>query len=181
MNFFDSWMLVGRVLLFGLIGYSTLVFFLRISGTRTVSRFNSFDLVITMTLGTLLATTLVSQSVSLITGITAFATVVLLQFIYTFIGYRVKFFTRLVKASPTLLYYQGEFSENLMKKKRVQHVEILQAVRSQGLGSIEEVEAVILETNAGLSVIKKSSKGNLHALENVTGFSEFKKKNPAKS
>lgn len=179
MLFFDSWMTLLRVVLFGFIAYSFLVFLLRISGTRTVSQLNSFDLVITMIFGTLLASTLISTNVSLVSGLTALTTIVILQFIYASLAVRFNFFSKLIKATPTLLYYQGEFLESLMKKKRIQRVEILQSIRSQGIGSMEEVEAVVLETNANLSIIKKSSKGDLQALKNVTGFSELKKKNPA--
>lgn len=179
MFFFDSWTMIARVILFGFLAYGTLVFLLRITGTRTVSQLNSFDLVITMTFGTLLASTLTTKSMSLTTGLTAFATIVALQFIYTFLAIRLPFFNKLIKATPTILYFQGEYAEKTMKKKRIHRVEILQSVRSQGLGSLEEVEAVILETNANISVIKKSNKGNLHALENVDGFAELNKKNPA--
>lgn len=51
--FFDNWMGILRVLVGG--AYATLVVFLRVSGKRTLAKLNAFDLVITVSLGSTLA------------------------------------------------------------------------------------------------------------------------------
>jgi hypothetical protein len=55
---FDNWHGLGRVLLVGACAYLALVLMLRISGPRTLSKLNAFDLVVTVALGSTLATVL---------------------------------------------------------------------------------------------------------------------------
>ena len=44
--FFDNWYGLGRVMVVGILAYAVLVLFLRISGKRTLTKLNAFDLVI---------------------------------------------------------------------------------------------------------------------------------------
>jgi uncharacterized membrane protein YcaP (DUF421 family) len=62
---FSSWADLGRVLVVGPLAYVSLVLFLRVSGKRTLTKLNAFDLVVTSALGSTLATILLSKSVSL--------------------------------------------------------------------------------------------------------------------
>ncbi|WP_331254669.1 YetF domain-containing protein [Sutcliffiella horikoshii] len=45
-----------------------------------------------------------------------------------------------------------------MKKERILEKEVLQAARSSGIKSMNEVEAVVLETDGRISVIKSLKK-----------------------
>ncbi len=57
-----------------------------------------------------------------------------------------------------------------MKNQRVSKGEILSAIRASSVGSLEKVEAVVLETDGSFSVIKKSENGDSNsALEDVEG------------
>jgi uncharacterized membrane protein YcaP (DUF421 family) len=58
-------------------------------------------------------------------------------------------------SQPTLLYYQGSFLEKNMRKERVSKDDLLGTVRQNRIGSLDEVEAIVLETNGSVSVIKK--------------------------
>jgi uncharacterized membrane protein YcaP (DUF421 family) len=73
---FDDWAALGRVLLVGTAAYVSLVAILRISGKRTLTKFNAFDFVVTVALGSTLATVLLSKSTSLAEGIVALALLV---------------------------------------------------------------------------------------------------------
>ncbi|WP_422124210.1 DUF421 domain-containing protein [Planococcus sp. X10-3] len=143
-----------RIITVGLLAYIGLIFFLRISGKRTLTKLNAFDLVVTVALGSTLATILLSKDVSLLEGLTAFALLILMQYVMTFLAVRSKGFNKFIKSEPQLLYLNGTFLEDTMKKERINEVEILQAIRNQGTGSLEEVQAVVLETDGSMSVIK---------------------------
>ena len=55
-----------------------------------------------------------------------------------------------------------------MKKSRILEVEILQAARSSGVGSLKKVQAVVLETDGSISVLKKSDEETeLSTLRNI--------------
>lgn len=142
-----------RIVTVGVLAYVGLVIFLRISGKRTLTKLNAFDLVVTIALGSTLATILLSKDVTLLEGLTALGLLILMQYIMTFLAVRSTGFKKFIKAEPKLLYLDGSFLESAMKKERVSEVEILQAVRNQGTGSMEKVQAVVLETDGSLSII----------------------------
>ena len=84
-----------------------LLLLLRVSGKRTLTRMNAFDLVVTVALGSTLATVLLTKSVALAEGLTAFVLLIFLQFVLTWLFVRSQAASRLVKSEPTLLVYQG--------------------------------------------------------------------------
>ena len=71
--FFNGWIGLARVILVGAFAYFGLIILLRISGKRTLSKMNVFDLIVTVALGSTLATVLLSKDIALAEGITAFA------------------------------------------------------------------------------------------------------------
>jgi uncharacterized membrane protein YcaP (DUF421 family) len=74
---------------------------------------------------------------------------------------------RAVKAEPTMLLHQGQFCEEALRRQRVAHEEVRQAVRAQGYGSLDDIEAVVLETDGSFSVISRSKAGSGSALSDV--------------
>lgn len=144
--------------------YFSLVFILRIAGKRTLSEINAFDLLVTITIGSIAATTMISENTSFFDGIVAVITLVFLQYIISKLDVHFKFVGDKIISEPTLLYYNGEFLQNNMKKTRVTKKDILQQVRLQSETTITNIDAVVLESNGKLSVIKKSSNLDLEQL-----------------
>jgi len=155
MFFSDSFSII-RILVVGTLSYLSVLLVLRVSGKRTLSKMNSFDFIVTIALGSVLANILTSQDVALVDGILSFSLLVFLQFAATWVSVRSDFFNSLIKSSPKLLYYRGRFDEIAMKKERVPKVEILQAIRSDGDATLEDVLAVVLETDGSFSIITKT-------------------------
>ncbi len=149
---FDGWEPILRTLVLGTLAYAAVVVLLRVSGKRTLSKMNAFDFVITVALGSTLATVLTSKDVALAQGVVALGLLIALQLVNTFVAVRVPRFQNLLKAEPTLLFFQGDYLDHALKAERVTPDEILAAVRQQGL-TPEEVGAVILETEGSLSVL----------------------------
>lgn len=156
--FFNSWSDIGRVLVLGVLGYISLVLLLRVSGNRTLSKLNAFDFVVTIALGSAFGSFVLNKSISLAEGVTAFTVLIGMQYVVTWLTVRSKSIKRIVKSDPSLVYYNGEYLEASMKSSRITKDEIEQSVRNQGCASLENLEAVILETDGSLSVISKSEK-----------------------
>ena len=154
--FFNSWDNIWRTLIVGVLAYAALILLLRISGKRTLSKMNAFDLIVTVALGSTLATILLNKKVALAEGITAFFILIALQYAVAWSSVRSDGFKRLIKSDPKLIFYQGKYLKENIVKERVLEVEILQAARSSGINSMDQVEAVVLETDGSISVIKKS-------------------------
>jgi uncharacterized membrane protein YcaP (DUF421 family) len=167
--FFDSWSGVLRVVVLGVAAYLVLVGMLRWSGKRTLSKMNAFDLVVTVALGSTLATILLTSKVSLVEGVVALAVLVGAQFAVAWLSVRSGRVLGAVKSSPTLLVWRGRTRDEAMREQRVTRSEVLQAVRSQGLGGLDQVEAVVLETDGSFSVVPSGSVGDRSAFDDVPG------------
>ncbi len=150
--FFDGWPDLLRIAVLGVSTYVALLLLLRVSGKRTLSKLNAFDFVITVALGSTLATVLLSSSVSLLDGVTALALLVGLQWLVALASSRSRRVERLIKAEPTLLYRDG-FLRTAMRKQRVTADELRQAGRAAGHADLEEVAAIVLETDGTLSIL----------------------------
>ena len=150
--FFQDWEGVFRTFTAGILGYLTLVAFLRISGKRTLAKLNAFDLVVTVALGSTLAAIVLQKSVPLVEGAVALAVLILAQFLVTFTSVRSASFAAAVRSEPALLVRSGRFCEKTMRRERITKDEALSAIRSNGSGRLNEVESLILESDGSLSV-----------------------------
>lgn len=154
-NGFDPLVRIG---VFGFLAYVTLIVLLRASGKRTLSKMNAYDLVVTVALGSTLATILLNASISLTEGILAFLVLIGLQYAAAWLAVRSKRFDKLLKAEPSMLFYQGRFLHQTMKMQRVTEGEILAAMREQGIDAVDQVEAVVLEASGNFTVIQRKGK-----------------------
>ena len=167
---FDDWQGLLRVAVVGVLAYVALVLLLRVSGKRALSKLNAFDFVVTIALGSVLATILLSEDVALAEGVLAFALLLALQFVITWLSVRSATVRRLVKSEPALLLFRGRLLEQAMAAERVTEDEVLDAVRSHGSGTLDEVEALVLETDGTFSVIRRSEAGDGSAMEGVNQY-----------
>jgi uncharacterized membrane protein YcaP (DUF421 family) len=167
--FFESWDRLWQTALTGLLAYVALVTFLRISGKRTLSKMNAFDLVVTVALGSTLAAILTSPDTLLAEGLVALGLLVVLQYAVAWSSLRFPWFERIVKSMPTLLVYRGEIREAAMRSQRVTRDEILAALRSSGFSDLAQAGAVVLETDGSISVIPVEAlpDGGAAALDNL--------------
>ena len=158
--FFDTWSDLGRLLVVGPLAYAALVAVLRVSGKRTLSKLNAFDLVVTVALGSTLATILLSSTVSLAEGVAALLLLVGLQYVLTWTSVRWPPLARAVKSEPALVYWEG-FLEAAMRRERVTAEEVRQAARAQGHADLSRVSAVVLETDGSFSILTDQPHGDV--------------------
>ncbi len=153
--FYDDWQGLARVLIVGTSAYVALILLLRVSGKRTLAKLNAFDFVVTVALGSTLATVLLSADVALAEGVTALALLVALQYAVAWASIRSRRLTSLVKSEPTLVY-RGGFLPAAMRRERLVEEELAQAARGQGYADLSEVAAIVLETDGSLSILTQS-------------------------
>ncbi|WP_430644880.1 DUF421 domain-containing protein [Agromyces sp. GXS1127] len=161
---FDTWSDLARVILVGAAAYVTLVVVIRLAGKRTLSQLNAFDLIVTVAIGSTLATILLSSDVSFAEGALALVLLCALQFAVAFTTSRRSQVRGVVTAEPTVLLRDGVVDHAALRRMRLAESELLQAVRSSGQGDLAEVAAVVLETNGRFSVIPRSRLGQGTAL-----------------
>ena len=167
--FFNGWDNVARVFVVGVLSYTALVGILRISGKRTLSKMNAFDMIVTVAIGSTLATVLLSKDVSLAEGVTSFLTLVGLQYLISWLSVHSERVRNIMTAQPRLLFFRGNFLEPAMRSERITHDEIVAAIRLEGMAEIEQAEAVVLEADGTLTALKRSETGTATALNTVRG------------
>lgn len=172
--FFENWSGLLRVLIAGVIAYAAIVTVLRVSGKRTLSKMNAFDLVVTVGLGSVLGSVIVSKDLPILEGVLAFGTLITLQFLVSWLAVRSRTFEKLLKSEPRLLFRHGEFLEQAMKRERVTKDEVLTAIRTSGANDIGGVEAVVLETDGSFTVLQKiETNAKRSSLQDVKGANTF--------
>ncbi|WP_126172406.1 DUF421 domain-containing protein [Altericroceibacterium xinjiangense] len=166
--FFGGWPPLLRIVVVGTLAYAALVLLLRVSGKRTLAQMNAFDFVVTVALGASFGRILTARQVALAEAVTAFALLLTLQFVMARAQLRWPSLAKAVNTPPTLLLYKGEILQHAMHRQRVKEAELRTAVRGHGIGSLEDVEAVVFESNGKFSVIPKNKVGGGSALKEVS-------------
>ncbi len=157
--FFNGWQPLVHIAIVGLIGYAALILFLRLSGKRTLSRMNAYDMVMTMALGSVLTKAMLTQEQSVSETVFAIALLISFQFIVSFASFRWHWAAVLAAPKPTVLYHQGRYFQEALKKERVRQSEIEDTVKEKGLCDMGMVDTVILAGNGELSVLVKANNG----------------------
>jgi uncharacterized membrane protein YcaP (DUF421 family) len=165
--FFNGWDSLFRTVVIGIMAYASLILILRVSGNRTLSKMNAFDLVVTVSMGSTLATILLNKDVTLTQGALAFALLTGMQFAVTWSSVRVSWIRKIVTGEPMMLLYQGSFLTTALLRARVTEDEVFAAIRSTGLEALDEVKAVVLETDGSFSVVRKRGGSGISSLKRV--------------
>ena len=153
---FDGWDGVLRILLIAPAAYVALILILRMSGKRTLAKLNAFDFVVTIAIGSTLASVITSSTLSLVDGLVALGLLVGMQFIVTAASVRLPWVNDVVKAEATLLVRKGELLPGAMRRQRITSDEIEAAIRQSGGRGVQDAKAVFLETDGSLAVTRAS-------------------------
>jgi uncharacterized membrane protein YcaP (DUF421 family) len=166
---FDTWYDVWRIAVIGPLAYTTLVVFLRIAGKRTLAKLNAFDFVVTVALGSTLATVILDGAVSVAEGALALGLLVAIQYVVATTTLHLRPLRRLVKSVPTVVVRRGELLDDVIRAERLNDDEIHQALRRSGVAEVADVAAVVLETDGSFSVIEHADE-DAPALRGVRGW-----------
>lgn len=161
---FDSWAATRRTLLVGVLAYIGLVLLLRIFGKRTLAKMNAFDFVVTVALGSTLASILLNKEVALTQGVLAFAVLTGMQFLISWTSTRASWLRKVITGEPALLLHQGTPLQATLRRTRVTEEELRAALRAGGCSTYAEAEAVVLETDGSFSVVKSNATGGPSSL-----------------
>lgn len=117
---------------------------------------SSFDFAMTVAVGSIIATCVLSESVSLLEGAIALFMVYLLQLSAAYLR-RYKIFRNLIDNQPTLLMENGVMLKENMKAVRVTENYLRSKLRENNVFKLSEVRAVIFETTGDMSILHTKS------------------------
>ncbi|HEU4698602.1 MAG TPA: YetF domain-containing protein [Gemmatimonadales bacterium] len=169
-KFFSGSAATWRVALVGAAIYVALLILLRLAGKRALAKMNAYDMVVTVALGSTLASAILSPDVSFLDGVTAFAVLLGLQRLVTLVTTRSHRARVWVNSVPVLVLYRGEMLQRELRRHQLSEEEILAALRNHGHARVEDVFAVVLETDGEFSVIARDPTLPATALRDVAGI-----------
>ena len=141
------------VILLSSIGiYVAIIVLTRICGKRSFSKMSSFDFAMTVAVGSIVATTILSSSVSLTEGVVGLTSVYLLQIGAAF-SRRSKKVQNLIDNTPLLLMDGQEILPDNLRKARVAESDLRAKLREANVIKMSQVKAVVFETTGDISVL----------------------------
>ena len=132
--------------------YIATIIFTRIAGKRSFSKMSSFDFAMTVALGSMIATTVLSKSVSMWEGVVGLGIVYLLQLTVAILR-RFKIIRNSVDNAPLLLMDGQKILHENLKKARVTEEDLRSKLREANVIRMKEVRAVIFEATGDISVM----------------------------
>ena len=122
--FFDNLAGLARIALAAFLAYAWLVLVVRVAGKRSLAKLNAFDLVVTVALGSTLATVVLSKDVPLLEGTLAFVVLAAMQWAVSKLSISSNWFRHLIRSEPRLLFEEGRYREEAMAAERVTRSEV---------------------------------------------------------
>jgi uncharacterized membrane protein YcaP (DUF421 family) len=151
-----SWDTVGFVVLSTIAMYLTLLVAVRLAGRRTIAQLSAFDVIVTVALGTLLSSTVVSPEPSYAQATTAVATLLALQVTVAAVRRRSRAAQRLLEFEPEVVVRDGELHlPTGLGTSQLSEGELRSRLRQQGVFDHEELAVVILEPSGRISVHRR--------------------------
>ncbi|PKG64690.1 MULTISPECIES: DUF421 domain-containing protein [Pseudoalteromonas] len=156
--FFESWSEITRIVTTTLIIYPFLILATHLLGKRSFAKMNNFDWIITVAVGSILGSAILLKDVVIVEVLVAVSLLLFLQYLLTWISAHFSTFDKVVKTSPQLVFFDGEYIEAAMKDTRLTSTEVEGSVRKAGFGDLSTVMAVVFEADGELSIVPKSEK-----------------------
>lgn len=141
--------------------YVIMIFCVRLTGKRQLGEFQPGELVVTIMLSNLATLPIEDINIPVAMGLVPILTIVCLDVFMSYISMTSKTIRRLISGSPKILITQGELDQAVMKKLRLTVDDLFEALRTQQVFDIADVQLAIVETTGQISVYVKKEKAPL--------------------
>jgi uncharacterized membrane protein YcaP (DUF421 family) len=136
--------------------YLALLVVFRISGKRTLAQVTTFDFVLLLIISEATQQALLGEDFSITMALLVILTLVALDRLADFLGWRFPRVGRALDGTPVVLVERGKLLEDRMRLYHLDVEQVLQEARSsQGIGHLDEIDYAILERSGVISVIPK--------------------------
>lgn len=136
--------------------YLSVMVFTRITGRRTLAQTTVFDIVLLLLLAETAQGFLLRNDPSFTNFVIVLATFGVIDVSMSYLKLHSRVAQALIDGAPTVLMRDGEVLENRLRRARVSKDDIIEAARMQhGVATWDEIEAAVLETGGGITIIRK--------------------------
>jgi uncharacterized membrane protein YcaP (DUF421 family) len=126
----------------------------RLSGKREVGQMTPFDLTLLLLLSNSVQNAMTGPDTSLLGGIIAACTLLLVNYGVAGISGSNRRLRRLIQGQPTLLVHDGKIIDAHMARERVSMDELHRALREHGINNCDQVALAVLEVDGSISCLK---------------------------
>ena len=134
--------------------YLVVLLGVRLSGKREVGQMTPFDLTLLLLLSNSVQNAMTGPDTSLIGGIVAASTLLVLNYVVGSLSGRNSAFRRVVQGEPSLLIHDGKAIESHMEREHVSMDELDRALREHGIAQVSDVALAVLEVDGSISCMK---------------------------
>ncbi len=136
--------------------YIAIILFTRLAGKRSFSKMSSLDFAMTVAIGSIIASTVLSKNVSLASGILGLALIYGLQISVAFFR-RYKGVGEVVDNSPLMLMDGQKILTHNLHRAKVTEGDLRSKLREANVLNLSQVRAVIFEATGDISVLHSDS------------------------
>ena len=147
---------VGRILLSAVVIYISTILFTRLNGLRSYSKMSSYDFAMTVAIGSIIASTIMSKEPRWLEGMVGLGSVFLLQHTAGKLRQHLDWFKNAVDNEPILLMVNGTILDENLKIAKVKRDDLYAKLREANVLKIGQVQAVIMEATGDISVLHAS-------------------------
>jgi uncharacterized membrane protein YcaP (DUF421 family) len=139
----------------GIVVFVIALLLIRISGRRSFGVRTALDNIISISLGAILSRAVVGAS-DFVPVVVACFVIVLLHRFFGWLTANSKRFGRITEGNKILLYHDGKFIPQNLKKALIGEEDIMQGVRKSALTEdLRKIDKVYIERNGEISAIRK--------------------------
>ncbi|MFI5202331.1 MAG: DUF421 domain-containing protein [Candidatus Kapaibacterium sp.] len=131
----------------------------RLAGKRHISQLSLVDFVLILLVSNAVQNAMVGGDTSLMGGIFAAATLILLNLILTKLVFRETKLGRFISGEPRLLVRNGRYVMSNLQREEIRPEELEEQIREHGFKDISEVRTAILEMDGSISVLPFNKEG----------------------
>lgn len=167
-----------RTLVSAIAIYASLILLTRLGGLRSFSKMSTFDFAMTVAIGSLVASVILSPNTSVLLGVATLAIVFALQLTVAHLRQRSDGLQHLIDNEPLLLMAGREVLHDNLRQGRVTMDDLRAKLREANVINLDQVRAVVMETTGDISVLHADPDGpelepdlfsNVRGREHLTG------------
>lgn len=138
--------------------YVIIIFCIRIMGKRQLGELQPGELVVTIMLSNIATLPIEDINIPVAMGLVPIFTIVCLDIFMSYISLSSRRFRRLIGGSPKIVISNGKIDQKIMRRLRFTTDDLFEALRSQQVFDIDDVQLAVVETTGQISVYLKKEK-----------------------
>ena len=136
----------------------------RVAGLRTFAKMSAFDFASTVAVGSIMASTIMSNDAPLLRAAISIAAVVAVQTIVGKLKFQSDTLEAIMENDPLLLMEDGRILDDNLAAAGVTRGDLISKLREANVIQLSEVKAVVFETTGDVSVLHGSADKKMDAL-----------------